>query len=265
MINLGTETPWSLSYSFDTMVDFCIWVLEVDGLHVPPFNRHPDGNGILRAKGMEPESWRAWMTKIVLLLDQRLNWLVEEPEAKVADTLDSFARMTSISSVERPTSDFSNSEPTLRASIDQQMAWQNRYYWDAVRAVQQFCGEFVPLQVSQSEPADLWDGEPAVKELLKELWQRYTFVSQEHDSECRRREAERVEISTQQLWDDLQPYHSRLADLSLYQVVYPEPVEYLVPPVSAILSVSTGASDNDYAFRQRALQAAKDLARSNAS
>lgn len=80
------------------------------------------------------------------------------------------------------------------------------------------------------------------------------------------RKAERVEISTEQLWDDLQPYHSRLADLSLYQVVYPEPVEYLVPPVSAILSVvSTGASDNDYAFRQRALQAAKDLAKSSSS
>lgn len=32
-------------------VGFCIWALLVDGLHVPPFEHHADGDGTLRAAG----------------------------------------------------------------------------------------------------------------------------------------------------------------------------------------------------------------------
>lgn len=261
LINLGNGKPWSLFCSFNIMVDFCVWVLEIDGLQVPPFSRHSDGNGMLRARGMDSESWRAWIEKTVLLLDQRLNWRVEEPQAKMAETLASFERMTSISSTDNPTPGFSSSssEPVLHASIEQQMAWQDQQYWDAVSAVQQAYGEFVPLTVRDGEPADMWEGEPAVRECLKELWQRYTAAQQGHDSKWHRREAERIAVPIDELWDSLHPYRSRLAALHLYQVAYPEPVAYLVPPVSAILSVSAGASDNDSVFRQQVLNAAESL------
>lgn len=73
MINLGTEEiPWGFHIGFNIMVDFCVWVLEIDGLHVPPFDRHPDGNGTLRARGMDASAWQEWVAMVVATQDQRL-------------------------------------------------------------------------------------------------------------------------------------------------------------------------------------------------
>ena len=44
-------------------LEFCLWVLEVDGLTVGPFDQHGDGNGELRALGMTPELWRNWFER----------------------------------------------------------------------------------------------------------------------------------------------------------------------------------------------------------
>ncbi|MEL6320498.1 MAG: hypothetical protein AAFQ57_07575, partial [Cyanobacteria bacterium J06626_14] len=42
MISLsrGIEQPWDLSQGSNRKVDFCIWVLQVDGLQFHPFTRH---------------------------------------------------------------------------------------------------------------------------------------------------------------------------------------------------------------------------------
>jgi hypothetical protein len=49
MYRLGSEEkPWYCSYRFNMSVDFCIWVLESDGLRVLPFDQHPSGAGISR-------------------------------------------------------------------------------------------------------------------------------------------------------------------------------------------------------------------------
>jgi hypothetical protein len=61
----GTKNPWYWSADFDLGVNFCIWVLTVDGLHVPPFDRHPEGDGSLQGAGLEPESWRSWLTTVI--------------------------------------------------------------------------------------------------------------------------------------------------------------------------------------------------------
>jgi hypothetical protein len=44
-------------------LEFCLWVLEVDGLTVGPFDQHSDGNGELRALGMTPDLWRNWLER----------------------------------------------------------------------------------------------------------------------------------------------------------------------------------------------------------
>lgn len=43
--------------SDDAAVDFCVWVLEVDGPRAPPFDRHEGGDGRLRAAGLAPGAW----------------------------------------------------------------------------------------------------------------------------------------------------------------------------------------------------------------
>lgn len=70
MFRLGTENPWFCSAATDRDVDFCIWVLEADGLRVPPFEYHTGGDGNLRAAGLDRESWRSWVEGMIRLKDQ---------------------------------------------------------------------------------------------------------------------------------------------------------------------------------------------------
>lgn len=51
---------WTAGAGFDMGVDFCVWLLGWDGLRVPPFDQHPDGNGELRALGVNARSWSNW-------------------------------------------------------------------------------------------------------------------------------------------------------------------------------------------------------------
>lgn len=61
------------------------------------------------------------------------------------------------------------------------------------------------------------------------------------------------------IWEALRASHSHLEPLQLYLVSYPERVEYLVPPVSAILSFTDRQCNSD-AFRDAVLHIANDLA-----
>lgn len=65
MFRAGTKNPWFFSSGFNMMVDFCVWVLETDGLQVAPFDRHPAGDGALRARGFDAPGWRAWVIAVV--------------------------------------------------------------------------------------------------------------------------------------------------------------------------------------------------------
>jgi hypothetical protein len=56
---------WWFGGGFDRHADFCVWVLEQDGLRVPLFDRHPEGDGRLRAAGLDADSWRRWLAAAV--------------------------------------------------------------------------------------------------------------------------------------------------------------------------------------------------------
>ncbi|GCF07526.1 hypothetical protein [Dictyobacter arantiisoli] len=68
---LSTGPSWTYSSGFNAAIDFCIWILEIDGIHIPPFDLHPEGNGSLRAKGLDTNNWRAWFARVVTSQDQR--------------------------------------------------------------------------------------------------------------------------------------------------------------------------------------------------
>src|SRR5258708_30030096 len=72
MYGLGSgEKPWSCSVSFNPYVDFCIWVLEADGLRVPPFDKHPSGDGTLQAAGLHADEWWSWFKVVDGCLSDR--------------------------------------------------------------------------------------------------------------------------------------------------------------------------------------------------
>jgi len=59
----GDGWGWNLIGS--QSVDFCVWALIQDGLHVRPFDIHPDGNERLRQAGMDAAGWTQWFETVV--------------------------------------------------------------------------------------------------------------------------------------------------------------------------------------------------------
>ena len=62
---------WHYSLGVDPDVDVCVWALERDGPKAAPFDRHPDGDGALRAVGLDEASWRTWFERVVAGIDER--------------------------------------------------------------------------------------------------------------------------------------------------------------------------------------------------
>lgn len=61
----GSAERWHWSTDVAPGVNFCVLVLQADGLRVAPFDQHPDGDGSLRAAGLTPDTWRSWLADVV--------------------------------------------------------------------------------------------------------------------------------------------------------------------------------------------------------
>ncbi|MGI8913165.1 MAG: hypothetical protein ACR2JY_05130 [Chloroflexota bacterium] len=60
----GSAESWHWSTDVEPGVNFCVWALQADGLRVPPFDQHPEGDGSLRVVGLTPLTWRAWLAEV---------------------------------------------------------------------------------------------------------------------------------------------------------------------------------------------------------
>lgn len=250
------KVTWRIDYGFNIAVDFCIWVLELDGLHVPPFDQHPEGDRILQKRGLDAEAWREWLTTVVAFQDSILLWPLESQDQQswVEEKLTSYGDWAS-SMAHKP------DMIALRSSLEKQWIRLEQQYRAAVARVSHIPGDKSKFRY----PADVWVGEPAVGELLLSLWQRYQSVVAERNPE-RRLLAQRSSFKegSSTLLQDLEPYHARLDYLLVYQVNYPALVEYLIPPVAVILSEPHGLTAGSV-LKARILNAAEDLATSRNS
>jgi hypothetical protein len=61
MFVAGSTDRWSWSEDAVLPVAFCVHALVHDGLTVPPFDQHPDGDGTLREAGLDASMWREWV------------------------------------------------------------------------------------------------------------------------------------------------------------------------------------------------------------
>lgn len=164
---------WSWTISFNKALDFCMWALEIDGLQVAPFDQHYEGDGALRARGLNAVNWRAWTERVVDIQNQA--W--EEPET---------------------------SELVYRAM----------------------------------HPAGEWQGEPAVREMLEDLWKhRYPHWSNKRkEGEWLLNQATQSQVFIQ-LRRELRPYHKIIPPLRIFVLGYPGKAAYLVPPQSLMLAL----------------------------
>jgi hypothetical protein len=62
MSDTNQKSSFIIHEAFSPEVDFAIWLLELDGLQVSPFDQHTAGNCLLRNQGLTEESWMSWLT-----------------------------------------------------------------------------------------------------------------------------------------------------------------------------------------------------------
>ena len=210
-VGIDDQKPDScvLHQGFNLDVDFCIWVLEVDGLQVPEFDKHHPGNGVLRASGMDAESWQFWVKRVVLLSDQRLNWRVENSQTELSTTLASMESATSEASMRYPQLNIpSVDNPALVGATWNYIVWKEQHYHQAASAARLVYKESEYPTWCPLPPPELWDGDSRVRELLQELWQQYFHtVSSIRQEEFLLRQPRSSRTSGIGLYDLLKPYH----------------------------------------------------------
>jgi hypothetical protein len=242
MYGLGSgEKPWSCSFSFNPCVDFCIWVLEADGLHVPPFDHHPSGGGPLQAAGLHAEEWWSWFKFVVNLQHQQAMALQDPARSftnewwKSVQEKGGLPQDIHLEAFKQLTATYNE---TLRETIQAQPA------------------TFFPLIAQAYNPPAVWTGNPAVGARLAELWEQYQPLSNTRrgweKGLGRRWSQAKGDGTGEQLWKDLEPYRTQLDSLIIHFVAYPQPVECIVHPVSIILAVANGQLDGSD-FRRRVL------------
>src|SRR5258708_5633386 len=192
-------------------VDLCIWVVEVDGVDVPPFDQHPEGDGSLSAAGLDAEAWQSWLMRVVNLQYEQ--------------------------------------QRTRKGPLNQQVDWQTVLISEAY------------------SPPRAWIGTATVGNRLAELWTQYGPLSNERNKAEARLARKRQQVETDRrmnLWRDLSPYHSRIPTLVIHMVQYEKPINYLIPPVSVVMTY-TGEQPGAAEFRERLLDAAAGLTASSSS
>lgn len=254
--------PWLFHDRFDMMVDFCFWVLEADGLHVAPFDSHTGGDGTLQAAGLDSVSWQAWTHEVIGVLSQRkCTWHYSSAQ-KAKDAWTSLQGETK-SKEERQSEEF---RQTLLTSL------------------RQINMDLLPAFAAQPFlPFDFWNGNPDVSKRLGELWEEYTHTQNQRDVHARKSRQEHLngewelvsppgdphprhvrktpegEVQIFDLWRALEPYQARLDGLIIYYMGYPQQIDYLVPPLSVVMTLVDGKLDYKDII-PRAMQAAETLA-----
>jgi hypothetical protein len=233
MFLLHARDSWSYRQGGDPAVDFCLWVLEVDGLRVPPFDQHPDGDGSLRALGLTADDWQTWFLRTL------------DPAQSKQDV----ERLRQRYLAEYLTT---SGEPDLEHLQRRLRAERLTRSTDAA----------LPPPPAFSHHQASWMGSIVINNKLIELEQRYRQIVGQRD-----RWREDVERSLHReglkaptrLYDDLRPYHHRLPSLNSCLATYDAPLDYLSAPATLLITIQAGQPVWPE-FRERVAAAVAELA-----
>jgi len=106
-------------------------------------------------------------------------------------------------------------------------------------------------------PLDAWSGSPEGGKRLRELWEHYEPIAKQRFTW--EQDVQTHHGGQTNVWQALEPYHTRLDSLMIHLVAYAQETVYLVPPRSIIMTIVDGDLDEED-FRTRTLQAAETLA-----
>jgi hypothetical protein len=230
---LHSRNNWRYSEGSEPTIDFCLWVLQVDGLHVPPFDQHSDGDGSLRARGLTAEDWQSWFLR-VMDHEQKKQDIEQLRQLHLANYLK-----------------ISN-EPDLEHLQQRRKA---EHFKTSTQPPLPPPPEFRYHLAS-------WKGSAAVKDRLIELDEQYKQVSSQHERICddlSRAQLKDERRTGSRLYDELKPYFSRIPPLHIYLAVYEFPLDYIVLPATLLMTVQEGQPQAQE-HRERVLAAAAELA-----
>jgi len=208
-------------------VDFCVWALRRDGLRVPPFDQHADGDASLRDAGLTAANWWTWLTAVVA----------------AAAAVDSRNQSDHVERMERHFRE--KGQPPTSQELREMAA---------------------RLDERPRTALDLWEGPTEVRRVLADLREPYLSERRGRGREemqvVRRATAAQHEASaqrSQRLWMEIQRYRP-LPPLFFYQVDYPTPVLAAMPPAAGVLGGIDGVVHLDPAYERLVLSAAAELA-----
>jgi hypothetical protein len=230
---LHSRNPWSLHYGPDPTINFCFWVLLLDGLRVPPFDQHPNGDSSLRDLGLTEASWRTWFLRVLDPQQRR-----QDERQLQQESLVEYLKISG--------------EPDLEHL-------KRRYQTEHLKMSN---APPLPPPPEYHHYHASWKGSTAVRNRLIELQKPYKQVYRQYDVLCDdiiRAVSKEEQRSGINLYHALQPYHTRIPALTVYFVEYEHPLDYLVLPATLILTVQEG-QPSPQEFHERVLAAAAELA-----
>lgn len=222
----GSEREIRVYRSWDGDVDFCVWVLEVDGLQVPPFTHHADGNGQLRAQGLTRSDWQQWISRVVVCRDPRLLWGLSINELLQYDHVDLIEYGVELG-VDASLVDREQMEAFEQRQAQQAQA-QHRV------AIAQLPSDVsLAAILSGVSPLDLWMGSSEVGEHLTKLWQEYRSQPPRSRSDIDAMMATQMPA----IADRVQALHLEISMLDVYFVRYPALLSYVCSAVGGLISI----------------------------
>ncbi|MBE9010056.1 hypothetical protein IQ250_07540 [Pseudanabaenaceae cyanobacterium LEGE 13415] len=273
-LNLASyeEPPQDLvfSHGYDRDIDFFVWVLEIDGLQVSPFNQHPDGDRSLRSRGITADGWQAWLTNTIRHLHYGQLLLDYDSHTQLWQSIQPQMKQSALEFARRTNADLA----IVEANLDRYFAQRAATYEQALTTAKQLYGEEAPPDVRRNKPPSVWQGEPAVADRLYELWSEFLLVSDQrnqswdwlNNSNQEDDEPNPIPQNSDRidLWTRVQQYRDRIKSLKIYLVGYSYSVECVIPPNSLLISASL-ESQTKQCFDDRIVSAVERLALCNAS
>ncbi|MBA2396130.1 MAG: hypothetical protein H0V70_25675 [Ktedonobacteraceae bacterium] len=250
MLRPDIGPSWHLEYKFHSFVDFCIWVLERDGLQVAPFDRHHGGDTMLQRVGLTADDWLAWMHDVVTFYQQAMQALHQlswQAMTRWKQSLEEQGGFHWHAQAEPLPSEWTASLAQSLRSASGPSVYDQR---------------LLMTRLFENPPPALWHGNADVSHRLYDLWEHYGSRGKQWTDHLLMQWM--VDGTEEQLQKDLLPYHARLEMLNICFAKYSQEVDYLIPPVSVIMTLADGQLDGD-TFRLRVLRAAEELAMGTAS
>jgi hypothetical protein len=263
MLNLGSSNRWMINIESGEYLNFCVWILIQDGLKIPPFDSHLEGSRELQNLGLNSENWWVWFKRILISLDQRIYWHIENISDRVENQQSSFSIMRTEAKMFNPNLLSKDIPDTSELNIQDAAIWKEQQYQEAKALLGN-----IPPRRDYNNPSELWLGDPEIKEALDRLWSVY--LAQKKDSTPHRNNilpaipAPGEELKplpsdrTKAMYKTLRALKNCPDRLEIYRMAYPYAFEFSILPSYILVSYENGAL-NDDSFCESVISATNKL------